>query len=80
MRCRVYAKRKFHAKAYIIYGVKTRSLNRAVKRNPRRFPTEFVFVLQPEEVATLRCQFGTLKPGRGWDSKLSASSESRTRI
>jgi hypothetical protein len=48
-----------------IYGVETKSLNRAVKRNTHRFPPEFVFILRPEETAALRCQFGTLKPGRG---------------
>jgi hypothetical protein len=30
-----------------------------------RFPAEFVFVLEPKEVAALRRQFGTLKPGCG---------------
>jgi hypothetical protein len=48
-----------------IYGVETKMLNRAVKRNAHRFPAEFVFRLEPEEAATLRCQLGTLKPGRG---------------
>ena len=53
----------------LIYGVETKSLNRAVKRNAKRFPGEFVFILEPEEVADLRCQFGTLKPGRGQHRK-----------
>ena len=53
----------------LIYGVATKSLNRAVKRNAKRFPGEFVFILEPEEVAALRCQFGTLKPGRGQHRK-----------
>jgi phage regulator Rha-like protein len=48
-----------------IYGVETKNLNRAVKRNPHRFPEEFVFILESEEVAALRCQTGTLKGGRG---------------
>ena len=48
-----------------IYGVETKSLNRAVKRNAHRFPTEFVFLLEPQEAAALRCQIGTLKLGRG---------------
>jgi hypothetical protein len=47
-----------------------KSLNRAVNRNAKRFPGEFVFILEPEEVAALRCQFGTLKPGRGQHRKL----------
>ena len=53
----------------LIYGVETKSLNRAVKRNAKRFPGEFVFILEPEEVADLRCQLGTLKPGRGQHRK-----------
>jgi hypothetical protein len=48
-----------------IYGVETKNLNRAVKRNPHRFPAEFVFRLEAEEAADLRCQIGTLKAGRG---------------
>lgn len=53
----------------LVYGVETKALNRAVKRNAKRFPGEFVFILEPEEVAALRCQFGTLKPGRGQHRK-----------
>ena len=42
-----------------LYGVETRSLNRAVKRNRERFPPDFMFQLTPAEGANLRCQFGT---------------------
>jgi predicted amino acid-binding ACT domain protein len=42
-----------------IYGVPTKALNRAVKRNLRRFPPDFVFQLTPEEAANLRYHFGT---------------------
>jgi hypothetical protein len=52
-----------------IYGVVTKNLNRAVKRNAKRFPREFVFQLEPDEVAALRCQIGTLKTGRGQPKK-----------
>jgi hypothetical protein len=52
-----------------IYGVGTKMLNRAVKRNAHRFPAEFVFRLQREEVAALRCQIGTLKARRGQHRK-----------
>jgi hypothetical protein len=41
-----------------IYGVETGALNRAVKRNASRFPTDFMFQLTAEEAANLRCQFG----------------------
>ncbi|MHB8520951.1 MAG: ORF6N domain-containing protein [Limisphaerales bacterium] len=37
-----------------IYGVQTRALNQAVKRNADRFPIDFAFRLSPEEFAALR--------------------------
>ncbi len=43
------------------YGVETKVLNQAVKRNIVRFPTDFMFQLDEEEMESLRCQFGTLK-------------------
>ena len=39
-----------------IYGAEVRALLQAVKRNPDRFPLEFVFQLAPEELALLRSQ------------------------
>ena len=42
-----------------IYGVETKALNRAVKRNNARFPEDFIFRLSREEYDVLRCQFGT---------------------
>ena len=48
-----------------IYGVATKFLNRAVKRNRDRFPSDFMFLLTSEEAAALKCQIGTSKPGRG---------------
>jgi hypothetical protein len=48
-----------------LYGVETKQLNRAVKRNLDRFPDDFMFQLSPEEVEALRCQFGTSNEGRG---------------
>jgi hypothetical protein len=47
-----------------LYGVETGALNRAVKRNPHRFPPDFAFRLTAEEDKALRCQFGISK-GRG---------------
>lgn len=41
-----------------LYGVETKALNRAVKRNIERFPERFMFQLTKEEA--LRCQIGTL--------------------
>ena len=51
-----------------LYGVETRVLNQAVKRNLNRFPQDFMFQLNEEEFAgwgSLRSQIVTLKPGRG---------------
>ena len=48
-----------------LYGVPTKSLNLAVKRNADRFPEDFAFQLTEDEVAGLRFQFETTKRGRG---------------
>jgi len=42
-----------------LYEVDTKTLNRAVKRNLKRFPIDFMFQLSSEELADLRCQIGT---------------------
>ena len=47
-----------------LYGVTTGNLNKAVKRNPDRFPGDFMLQLTVEECASLRFQFGTLKRGQ----------------
>ena len=48
-----------------LYGVETKILNRAVKRNIDRFPEDFMFQLTKEEYdLLLRCQIGTLKRGQ----------------
>jgi hypothetical protein len=44
-----------------LYGVETKALNRAVKRNIERFPVDFMFQLTAEEVEALRCHLGTSK-------------------
>ena len=42
-----------------LYGVPTKALVRAVKRNPDRFPPDFTFQLDTQESANLRRQAGT---------------------
>lgn len=42
-----------------LYGVLTGNLNKAVKRNMKRFPTDFMFQLTQEEFDNLKFQFGT---------------------
>lgn len=42
-----------------LYGVSTGNLNKAVKRNPRRFPDDFMFRLSDDEFKNLIFQNGT---------------------
>jgi len=41
-----------------LYGVPTGQLNRAVKRNLARFPSDFMFRINRNEGRILKCQFG----------------------
>ena len=60
-----------------LYGVATKALNQAVKRNLDRFPEDFMFQLtkaETEEWETLKCsrsQIVTLKKIRGTNIKYS---------
>jgi len=42
-----------------MYGVPTKSINLAVKRNIKRFPSDFMFQLSKEELQDLRLQIET---------------------
>ena len=42
-----------------LYKVRTSVLKRAVTRNAKRFPKDFMFLLDDQEVTNLRCQIGT---------------------
>lgn len=46
-----------------LYEVKTKELNKAVKRNQDRFPEDFIFQLTIQEAESLRFQIGTSKIG-----------------
>jgi ORF6N domain-containing protein len=57
-----------------LYGVETKALNRAVRRNLSRFPADFMFQLTRDEseclrgqigTSSLRSQIATSKAGRG---------------
>ncbi len=48
-----------------LYGVATKNLNKAVKRNASRFPSDFMFQLSSKDLHSLRFQTGTSKTGRG---------------
>ena len=48
-----------------IYGVTTKALNQAIKRNAERFPEDFAFRLTEGEYLALRSQSVTSNTGRG---------------
>ena len=53
----------------LLYGIETRVLKQAVKRNISRFPEDFMFELSKIEYDSLRSQIVTLKNGRGQHQK-----------
>jgi hypothetical protein len=56
-----------------LYGVHTKALVQAVKRNPTRFPSDFMFQLTEQEVADLRSQFVTSSSSAGnWGGRRTA--------
>lgn len=42
-----------------LYGVKTREINQAVRNNPEKFPSDYVFELDTQELMSLRSNFLT---------------------
>ena len=46
----------------IIYGVSTKALNQAVKRNKGQFPSDFMFQLSRKEMANWKSQIVTSNP------------------
>ena len=53
-----------------IYGVETKALNRAVKRNRNRFPRDFVFQISSDEWQNLKYQIGTSSSDRERQRKM----------
>ena len=51
-----------------LYQVETRRLNEAVKRNIKRFPSDFMFQLTKEEFESLMSQFATSNRGETYES------------
>jgi ORF6N domain len=62
-----------------LYGVETRMLNQAVKRNAERFPEDFRFQLTAEEATASRSQIVILKSGRYGTSFLGRNCKSTRR-
>jgi len=59
------------------YGVTTKALNQAVKRNRKRFPEEFVFLATPQEVTCLRSQIAISNGGGNRSQFVTGSSKHR---
>ncbi|HEX7157118.1 MAG TPA: ORF6N domain-containing protein [Burkholderiaceae bacterium] len=59
-----------------LYGVPTKRLNEQVRRNAERFPDDFTFQLDNQELADLRSQFATSSPGGAgaWGGRRHAAS------
>lgn len=51
----------FDSDLALLYGVETKALNQAVKRNKDRFPKDFMFQINDSEADILRSQFVTAK-------------------
>jgi ORF6N domain len=49
----------------ILYGVTTGNVNKAVKRNADRFPSDFMFQLKAEELANFEIPICNIKMGAG---------------
>ena len=54
----------FDADLAMLYGVPTKVLNQAVKRNHQRFPSDFMFRLAENEWAGMRSQIVTTSPSQ----------------
>ena len=63
----------------LLYGVATKVLNQAVKRNRERFPDDFMFQLNADETGFLRSQFVTSKKERrtNWSQIVTSSEKHR---
>ena len=57
----------------MLYGVETRTLNQAVKRNIKRFPEDFMFQLTQDEASHSRSQFVTLNDDDALRSQIATS-------
>lgn len=48
-----------------LYGVETKAINQAIKRNPNKFPDGYIIDLTPDEWGQLKSQFVTSPKGGG---------------
>ena len=52
-----------------LYAVPTKRLNEQVRRNAERFPADFAFQLNPQEMVDLRSQIATSSPAPAWGGR-----------
>ena len=68
----------FDADLAELYGVSTKALNQAVRRNRARFPEDFMFQLSSQEYAAIRPQFVTGSAAAGnWSQFVTSSRKHR---
>src|SRR5215208_4902266 len=68
----------FDADLASLYGVSTKVLNQAVKRNSDRFPADFMFRLTAQEWKAIRSQSVTASvAGTNWSQIVTSSSKHR---
>ena len=68
----------FDADLAMLYGVTTKVLNQAVKRNGGRFPADFMFRLTAEEWKAVRAQSMASRSSKGnWSQIVTSSSKHR---
>ena len=60
-----------------MYGVETKRLNEAVKRNSERFPADFMFRLTVKEWDTIRSQFATASVKKNSKSQIVMTSQQK---
>jgi hypothetical protein len=52
-----------------LYGVTTKRFNEQIKRNASRFPSDFMFRLNDQDLTDLRSQIATSSPSAGWGGR-----------
>ena len=52
-----------------LYGVATKTLTQAVRRNIKRFPDDFIFQLTNQDLTILRSQFVTSRLDQAWGGR-----------
>src|SRR4029077_4031105 len=71
----------FDADLANLYGVTTKALNQAMRRNKTRFPEDFAFRVRRDEFDALRSQIVTTSEGKhGMWSQVVTSSQKRRRL